>query len=134
MICNCHLTMFALFLKTSRPTFRRIIRNRSTEQFSGLPYIYALLNCLICLWYGTPLISNDNVMVVTVNSIGAVFQLAYIILFIVYAEKAIKVIYPFGLISSLIYCLGEWSFIFHVQCACRLGCLDCCWQFLAYLP
>lgn len=90
---------FGLFVSPI-PTFRRIIRNRSTEQFSGLPYIYAFLNCLICLWYGTPLISNDNVMVVTVNSIGAVFQLAYIILFIVYAEKAIKV-RVFGLLLAV---------------------------------
>lgn len=72
------------------PTFRRIIRNQSTEQFSGLPYIYALLNCLLCMWYGTPIISSDNVLVTTVNSIGAVFQLIYIILFIVYAEKVKK--------------------------------------------
>ncbi|KAL3508807.1 hypothetical protein ACH5RR_028208 [Cinchona calisaya] len=72
------------------PTFRRIIRSQTTEQFSGLPYIYALLNCLICAWYGSPLISPDNILVTTVNSIGAVFQLVYIILFITYAEKAKK--------------------------------------------
>ncbi|XP_010552141.1 PREDICTED: bidirectional sugar transporter SWEET2-like [Tarenaya hassleriana] len=80
---------FGLFVSPI-PTFRRIIRNRSTEQFSGLPYIYAILNCLICLWYGTPFVSPNNVMVVTVNSIGAVFQLSYIILFIVFAEKKTK--------------------------------------------
>lgn len=81
---------FGLFVSPV-PTFRRIVRNRSTEQFSGLPYIYALLNCLITLWYGTPLISLDNVMVMTVNSIGAIFQLVYIILFIVYTENSTKV-------------------------------------------
>nr|POF18941.1 bidirectional sugar transporter sweet2 [Quercus suber] len=42
------------------------------------------------MWYGTPIISSDNVLVTTVNSIGAVFQLIYIILFIVYAEKVKK--------------------------------------------
>jgi len=72
-------------------TFRRILRNQSTEQFSGLPYIYALLNCLLCMWYGTPFISYDNMMVMTVNSVGAVFQLIYITLFIVYAEKIKKI-------------------------------------------
>lgn len=75
----------------SRPTFRRIIRNGSTEMFSGLPYIYSLLNCLICMWYGTPLISADNLLVTTVNSIGAVFQFVYTIIFLMYAEKAKKV-------------------------------------------
>ncbi|KAL5564987.1 hypothetical protein UlMin_028151 [Ulmus minor] len=81
---------FGLFVSPIH-TFRRIIRNHSTEQFSGLPYIYALLNCLICVWYGTPLISSDNLLVVTVNSVGAVFQLVYLILFIIYAEKSIKI-------------------------------------------
>ena len=84
-------------VETLRPTFRRIIRNRSTEQFSGLPYIYALMNCLICMWYGTPLVSADNLLLVTVNSFGAVFQLAYTILFIIYAERRIKVFIPSSL-------------------------------------
>ncbi|CAI9760516.1 unnamed protein product [Fraxinus pennsylvanica] len=84
--------IFALGLFVSPvPTFRRIIRNESTEQFSGLPYIYALLNCLICAWYGSPLISSDNLSVTTVNSVGTVFQIVYIILFIIYAEKTKKV-------------------------------------------
>ncbi|KAI4333462.1 hypothetical protein L6164_018272 [Bauhinia variegata] len=81
---------FGLFVSPI-PTFRRIIRNGSTEMFSGLPYIYALLNCLICLWYGTPIISPDNLLVTSVNSVGAVFQLVYITLFVMYAEKAKKV-------------------------------------------
>ncbi|KAL0362611.1 UNVERIFIED_CONTAM: Bidirectional sugar transporter SWEET2 [Sesamum calycinum] len=78
---------FGLFLSPV-PTFRRIIRNESTEQFSGLPYIYALLNCLVTAWYGLPMISSDNLLVTTVNSVGAVFQIVYIVMFIRYAEKA----------------------------------------------
>ncbi|KAK6793245.1 hypothetical protein RDI58_006698 [Solanum bulbocastanum] len=84
-----NLCAFVLFVSPI-PTFRRIIRNKSTEQFSGLPYIYALLNCLICLWYGTPIVSPGIILVFTVNSVGAVFQLAYILIFIVYAERTKK--------------------------------------------
>ncbi|EOA31352.1 hypothetical protein CARUB_v10014524mg [Capsella rubella] len=80
---------FGLFVSPT-PTFRRIMRNKSTEQFSGLPYIYALLNCLICLWYGTPFISHSNAMLMTVNSVGATFQLCYIILFILHTDKKNK--------------------------------------------
>jgi len=43
------------------------------------------------MWYGTPLISADNLLITTVNSIGAIFQFVYIILFLIYAEKAKKV-------------------------------------------
>lgn len=75
----------------SRPTFKRIVRNKSTEQFSGLPYIYALLNCLICLWYGMPIVSPNIILVATVNSIGAFFQLIYLSIYIAFAGKAIKV-------------------------------------------
>ncbi|KAL1202415.1 Bidirectional sugar transporter SWEET2 [Cardamine amara subsp. amara] len=80
---------FGLFV-SPMPTFRRIMRNKSTEQFSGLPYIYAFLNCLICLWYGTPFISHSNVMLMTVNSVGATFQLFYIIIFIMHTDKKNK--------------------------------------------
>uniref|UniRef100_A0A5B7BG34 Bidirectional sugar transporter SWEET n=1 Tax=Davidia involucrata TaxID=16924 RepID=A0A5B7BG34_DAVIN len=85
-----NLFAFVLFVSPI-PTFRRIIKNRATEQFSGLPYIYALLNCLICLWYGIPLVSPGIILVATVNSVGAIFQLIYIAIFIAYAEKAKKV-------------------------------------------
>ncbi|XP_007025233.2 PREDICTED: bidirectional sugar transporter SWEET2a [Theobroma cacao] len=80
---------FVLFLSPI-PTFRRIIRNESTEQFSGMPYICALLNCLICLWYGMPLVKPGVILVATVNSTGAVFQLIYICIFIRYAAKPMK--------------------------------------------
>lgn len=86
-----HLCAWIDTFSSFRPTFKRIIGSRSTEQFSGLPYIYALLNCLICLWYGTPIVSPGIILVFTVNSIGAVFQLVYITIFIVYAEGTKKV-------------------------------------------
>ncbi|OEL29744.1 Bidirectional sugar transporter SWEET2a [Dichanthelium oligosanthes] len=76
---------FVLFI-SPLPTFRRIVRNGSTEQFSAMPYIYSLLNCLICMWYGLPFISYGVVLVATVNSIGAAFQLAYTAVFIAFAD------------------------------------------------
>ncbi|KZV51065.1 hypothetical protein F511_01857 [Dorcoceras hygrometricum] len=85
-----NLLAFVLFVSPI-PTFRRIIRNQSTEQFSGLPYVYALLNCLICLWYGVPIVSSGIILIFTVNSVGAVFQLVYIVIFIRYADKGRKI-------------------------------------------
>ncbi|KAF9671167.1 hypothetical protein SADUNF_Sadunf12G0019300 [Salix dunnii] len=37
-------------------TFYRVIRKKSTEEFSCVPYIIALLNCLLYTWYGLPVI------------------------------------------------------------------------------
>ncbi|XP_008784375.2 bidirectional sugar transporter SWEET2a-like isoform X2 [Phoenix dactylifera] len=83
--------LFALGLFISPiPTFKRIAKNRSTEQFSGLPYVYSLLNCLICFWYGLPCVAHGVILIATVNSIGAIFQLVYVVLFIKYADKTNK--------------------------------------------
>ncbi|XP_078439093.1 bidirectional sugar transporter SWEET2a-like [Wolffia australiana] len=82
-----NLLAFVLFLSPV-PTFRRIVRNQSTESFSGLPYVYSLLNCLICLWYGLPWVTPGVILVATVNSVGAFFQLMYISIFILYAPAA----------------------------------------------
>ncbi|XP_073061334.1 bidirectional sugar transporter SWEET2a-like [Primulina eburnea] len=85
-----NLLAFVLFVSPI-PTFRRIVKNRSTEEFSGLPYIYALLNCLICLWYGMPIVSSGIILIATVNSVGALFQLTYVAIFIRFAHKENKV-------------------------------------------
>ncbi|XP_074557995.1 bidirectional sugar transporter SWEET2a-like [Curcuma longa] len=80
-----NLFAFVLFVSPV-PTFRRIVGDESTQQFSGSPYVYSLMNCLICMWYGLPCVGGV-VLVATVNSAGAVFQLAYVGLFIIYADR-----------------------------------------------
>ncbi|KAL8167621.1 hypothetical protein V2J09_009120 [Rumex salicifolius] len=95
---------FGLFVSPI-PTFKRIVRHGSTEQFSGLPYIYALLNCLLSAWYGTPIVSSNNIMVLTVNSVGAVFQSIYIIFFIAYADR-VKKMKMLGLLSAVVFIFG----------------------------
>ncbi|KAF4380457.1 hypothetical protein F8388_024750 [Cannabis sativa] len=37
-------------------TFLRVIKKRSTEEFSCVPYIISLSNCLLYTWYGFPII------------------------------------------------------------------------------
>lgn len=117
-----NILAFVLFVSPI-PTFKRIVKKRSTEDFSGLPYIYALLNCLICCWYGLPWVSHGIILVATVNSVGAVFQLVYITLFIINAERTNKlkttglllaVFVVFGLIVyvSLGYCDGRTGHLF----------------------
>ncbi|GMI77710.1 hypothetical protein like AT3G14770 [Hibiscus trionum] len=100
---------FVLFLSPI-PTFRRIVRNGSTEQFSGMPYIYGLLNCLICLWYGIPIVSPGIILVATVNSIGAAFQLVYTTIFIAYAERPMK-LKMFGFLVSVFATFGSIVFV-----------------------
>lgn len=73
-------------------TFRRVIRNRSTESFSGFPYAIALLNSLLYSWYGSPLISHglDNILVLTINGVGIVLEFIFVCIFLKYALPTAK--------------------------------------------
>ncbi|XP_074573666.1 bidirectional sugar transporter SWEET1b-like [Curcuma longa] len=78
----------ALFLFLSPVvTFQRIIRSRSTEDFSGVPYNMTLLNCLLSAWYGLPFVSPDNILVSTINGAGAAIEAVYVVVFLVFASK-----------------------------------------------
>ncbi|KAG6512871.1 bidirectional sugar transporter SWEET2a-like [Zingiber officinale] len=90
---------FVLFVSPV-PTFGRIVRNRSTQEFSGSPYVYSLMNCLICMWYGMPWVAGV-VLVATVNSAGAAFQMAYVALFLFYADRTRKIRIAVMLIAVL---------------------------------
>ncbi|XP_057795580.1 bidirectional sugar transporter SWEET1-like [Salvia miltiorrhiza] len=82
---------FALFLFLAPLiTFKRIVKKRSTEQFSGVPYVMTLLNCLLSAWYGMPFVSPNNLLVSTINGTGAVIETVYVMIFILFAPKKEK--------------------------------------------
>ncbi|KAI9118071.1 hypothetical protein K1719_010403 [Acacia pycnantha] len=98
--------------------FKRIIQNRSTEEFSGVPYILTLLNCLLSAWYGLPFVSPHNILLSTVNGTGVVIETGYVLTFIVFAPKKerlkivgllVLVIAVFSavVVTSLLACHGE---------------------------
>ncbi|XP_010261514.1 PREDICTED: bidirectional sugar transporter SWEET3-like [Nelumbo nucifera] len=69
-------------------TFKRVIRKRSTEEFSCIPYIIALLNCLLYTWYGLPVVSHrwENFPVVTINGVGILLESSFIIIYFWFAS------------------------------------------------
>ncbi|XP_027094014.1 bidirectional sugar transporter SWEET1-like [Coffea arabica] len=71
-------------------TFKRIVRKRSTEDFSGVPYTMALLNCLLYAWYGLPFVSPNNILVSIINATGAVLESIYVLIFLILAPKKEK--------------------------------------------
>ncbi|KAG8085646.1 hypothetical protein GUJ93_ZPchr0010g7680 [Zizania palustris] len=80
--------VIALFLFLSPvPTFWRIIRRKSTENFSGVPYNMTLINCLLSAWYGLPFVSPNNMLVSTINGAGVVIETAYVVVFVVFASS-----------------------------------------------
>lgn len=81
----------ALFLFLSPIiTFRRVIRNKTTEDFSGVPYNMTLLNCLLSAWYGLPFVSPNNLLVSTINGIGAFIEAIYVLIFLIYAPRKLR--------------------------------------------
>ncbi|PIN16574.1 Multitransmembrane protein [Handroanthus impetiginosus] len=82
---------FALFLFLAPViTFKRIVKKRSTEQFSGIPYVMTMLNCLLSAWYGLPFVSPNNILVSTVNGTGAAIEAVYVMIFLVFAPRKEK--------------------------------------------
>ncbi|CAM0878930.1 unnamed protein product [Alopecurus aequalis] len=65
------------------PTFWRIVKSKSTEEFEPAPYVLTLLNSLLWLYYG--ITKPDGLLIATVNGFGAVMETIYIVLFLVYA-------------------------------------------------
>nr|QIE48601.1 sugar transporter SWEET1 [Jasminum sambac] len=71
-------------------TFKRIVMKRSTEKFSGIPYVMTLLNCLLSAWYGLPFISPNNILVTVINGTGAAIESVYVMIFLIFAPKKEK--------------------------------------------
>jgi hypothetical protein len=84
-----------------------------------MPYIYSLLNCLICMWYGLPFVSYGVVLVATVNSIGAAFQLAYSAVFIAFAADARqRVGRPYSVWQFFFLCVLDCTDLLKVSVPC----------------
>ncbi|XP_066349475.1 bidirectional sugar transporter SWEET1a [Miscanthus floridulus] len=92
--------VIALFLFLSPVvTFWRIIRKRSTEDFSGVPYNMTLLNCLLSAWYGLPFVSPNNILVSTINGTGSVIEAIYMVIFLIFAVDRRARLRMLGLLS-----------------------------------
>lgn len=74
-----------------RPTFRKIIKAKSVQEYKPEPYVATVLNCLMWSFYGMPFVTSDDILVLTINGAGLVLELAYVAIFIIYSNWAIRV-------------------------------------------
>ncbi|KAG6530338.1 hypothetical protein ZIOFF_012565 [Zingiber officinale] len=69
------------------PTFVRICKKGSVEEFSVVPYVATLLNCMMWVVYGLPVVHPHSTLVLTINGSGMAIELAYVLLFLIYARS-----------------------------------------------
>ncbi|CAF1756669.1 unnamed protein product [Brassica napus] len=74
-------------------TFSRVFKKKSTEEFSCLPYVMTLFNCLIYTWYGLPIVSHcwENFPLVSINGVGIVLESIFIFVYFCYASPKEKI-------------------------------------------
>ncbi|CAN6272427.1 unnamed protein product [Urochloa humidicola] len=82
-------TALVLFLSPV-PTFIGIWKKGSVEQYSPVPYVVTLLNCMMWVLYGLPLVHPHSMLVITINGTGMAIELIYITLFLLYSENATR--------------------------------------------
>ncbi|KAK2653788.1 hypothetical protein Ddye_013644 [Dipteronia dyeriana] len=99
-------------------TFSRVIRRKSTEEFSCIPYILSLLNCLIYTWYGLPIVTHkwENFLLVTINGLGILLEISFILIYFWFATpkakmKSAAVVMPVLLMFCIIAAIS--AFLFH---------------------
>jgi hypothetical protein len=75
-----------------RLTFRRVVKKGNVEEFSCVPYVLALFNCLLYTWYGLPVVSSgwENTPVSTINEVGILLEITFISIYIWFAPSKKK--------------------------------------------
>ncbi|TVU32379.1 hypothetical protein EJB05_24108, partial [Eragrostis curvula] len=75
---------------SDRPTFVNIWKKGTVEQYSPIPYVATLLNCMMWVVYGLPLVHPHSMLVITINGTGTAIELVYITLFLLYSAGATR--------------------------------------------
>ncbi|KAJ7550828.1 hypothetical protein O6H91_07G120300 [Diphasiastrum complanatum] len=84
-----NLTATAFFI-SPMSTFVIICRKRDTQSFSGVSYLASMFNCILWVWYGMPFITKNNILLLSINALGATLESVYISLFITFAPRKEK--------------------------------------------
>ncbi|KAJ8768363.1 hypothetical protein K2173_021516 [Erythroxylum novogranatense] len=91
-----------LFLSPA-PTFIRIWKKKSVEQYSPDPYLAALVNCLVWVLYGLPMVHPKSILVISTNGSGAAIELVYLTIFLIYANNRQRLKVVFVIVFELIF-------------------------------
>ncbi|KAG7951361.1 hypothetical protein I3843_12G003500 [Carya illinoinensis] len=84
-----NIVSFVVFLAPV-PTFLRVCKKKSTDGFQSLPYVLALFSSMLWLYYAS--LKSDEILLITINSVGCVVETIYVALYIIYAPKQARML------------------------------------------
>lgn len=103
-----------------RPTFWRIFKNKSVEEFMPYPYLATVLNCVFWVLYGLPFVTPDSTLVVTINSFGLAIELLYLFIYVLYADNKGRVRVPFfTILATALRTVSTYIYIDGLICCFR---------------
>ncbi|XVF06508.1 hypothetical protein REPUB_Repub06bG0054300 [Reevesia pubescens] len=88
LFCVGNIVSFLVFLAPV-PTFYIIYKKKTAEGYQPIPYMVALSSAMMLLYYG--LLKTNAILIITINGIGCAIEVTYLVLYIIYAPKRVKV-------------------------------------------
>ncbi|KAF5729767.1 bidirectional sugar transporter SWEET4 [Tripterygium wilfordii] len=83
----------------------------SVEQYSPAPYLASLVNCMVWVLYGLPVVHPHSTLVMTTNGAGTAIEVFYIVLFLVYSHKHRQRLRVLGVVAVEVIFVGVLAFL-----------------------
>ena len=72
-----------------RPTFYRVYKRKSTENFQSIPYVAALFSAMLWMFYAYE--KTGETLLITINTFGCVIQTFYLAIYATYCSTKARV-------------------------------------------
>ncbi|EOA31901.1 hypothetical protein CARUB_v10015138mg [Capsella rubella] len=80
-----NIIALGLFLSPT-PTFVGIVKKRSVEAFSPMPYLAALMNYLVRFIYALPMVHPNSALLALLSGIGIVINVTFLVIFFMFCR------------------------------------------------